>query len=55
MKKILALLVAIVLLMSSTAFAVADIDKVVFELTSFGILKKQENSRKTSASASFTT
>jgi len=43
MKKILALLVAIVLLMSSTAFAVADIDKVVFELTSFGILKGDGN------------
>jgi len=39
MKKVLALLVALMLLCSSVAFASTDIDKVVFELTSFGILK----------------
>jgi len=43
MKKVLALLVALVLLSSSVAFASTDIDKVVFELTSFGILKGDGN------------
>jgi len=39
LKKILALLVSLVLVCSNVAFASTDIDKVVFELTSFGILK----------------
>lgn len=39
MKKVLALLVALMLLMSSAAFASTDINKVMFELTSFGIMK----------------